>query len=1085
MKRWLAGFLTGLMLIAWPGVHAPAEGQSVPPLIEETAQTNGMIRVALTSCGGKGTYNLTISGTYSFNGTTLGNGSKVKVEFINGTVYVTANGTRSAMGSSATLNRRSGGVKVAESLAPSNLYPGDMRFLYSNGKAYVICYLFVEEYVYGVLPYEMDNSFPLEALKAQAITARTYAMRAKTTAGVYDVTDTTNHQVFRGVNYDKARCIQAVNETWGIVLKQNGAYVSAYYSASNGGQTELDSHVWGGTRQTYYDTVEDPFDVANPQSVKKSYLVYKNPSYGSSVSAYAMIRSALASKHGGASEGYNIEEITEMLLHTPMYAAPSRLYTQLRVGVRYNGGKTTTVDIPVFPTVERSLSLGINNSSNEIYTVDVEEKGYRITARRYGHGVGMSQRGAQQMANSGFTYAQILGYYYVGVQRVRMQLTTNWPEQIVIPPRVEELDQTMGGRKATVSLTDAGDRLNLRKEASADSEILIRIPNGEEVIALAEYGGWMRVQYGNQVGFAAKDYLVFDTPKAAAATEVTVVLESGSLNLRSEANEASSIMDRIPNGEKISLLERGEGWSRVQYQNQTGYVLTKHLEITAQAAQSAAKAVVTLPNQSETLNLRQEPATDAPIVALLTHNTELSVLERQEEWTRVQSMGMTGYVMNTFIRFEAGGSSAPVASPVSETPVLERQLATVALKEGNLNLRSEANDTSAILTRIANGSQVEVLLASDDWCIVRFGEQTGFVKRDYLVLLNDTSVAAVTPPLDAPVASKPNDTGVAYIKTTDGDRVNLRRSPAASATVLVRVPDASVVTLLDYQPEWSKVRYGDYTGYVSTQFLSMERPAKAQGVGAGTPLKAGASIWVYTTDGEGVNLRKEPDIKSTSLALMPYGAEMTVLVPGDPWHKVIYKGLTGYVMRDFVSDTKVTANAAQASTDAAQLDTAAEEAVPVQERSAMTAREVVVGDASTTVLNTGKVRLNSPTATLHLKFAPDDLAAEVGTLKQGVSVEILQYYGGDVHWLYVRNGSSKGYVLSEHVVLTNPLAAVTLSDEGSRLTVRAKADASSDPVHMLGNGAIVTVLSSKSGWAQIRTGDGGSGYVAEDYLRML
>lgn len=983
MKRWLTGFFVMSMLITYCCVYALADMSSVPPLIEDTAQTNGMIRVALTSIGGKGTYNLTVVGSYRFNGTTLTSGSKVKVEFVNGTVYVTAGGVRSAIGSSATLNRLSGGVKIAESLVPANTYPGDMRFLYSSGKAYVVCYLYVEDYVYGVLPYEMDNSFPLEALKAQAITARTYAMKAKTTAGVYDVTDTTSHQVFRGVNADKKRCIQAVDETWGIVLKHSGAYITAFYSASNGGQTELNNHVWGGTRQAYYETTEDPFDVSNLQSVKKSYFVYKKPSFGTSVSAYAMIRDALAAKHGGTADGYAIEEITEMVLHTPMYAAPSRLYTKLRVGVLYNGGKQATVDIAIFPTVERGLSLGINNSNNEIYTVEIEDKGFRITARRYGHGVGMSQRGAQQMANDGFSYAQILGFYYAGVERMRMQLTTNWPDITTIPPRVVEQGQAAAGSIAKVSLLDAGNRLNLRKEANVDSEILIRIPDGEEVLAFKQEGDWTQIQYGNQMGYVASDYLVYEAA-------------------RSQGN--------------------GSG---------------------IQGSASGLQAIVALPNPNETLNLRQEPSMDAPIVALLSHNTSLAVVEPLAEWTRVNVMGMTGYVLNTFIRYEGGGM--PTVQTAPEVLTQRTQWATVALKDGKLNLRSQPDDTSLILTKLANGTQVEVLVSDEAWCAVRIEGQTGYLKREYLAFSYDTPVVQsmnVTQSIPTiasyDVLETPQQAAVgrAYIKTTDGDRVNLRRSPSANATVLVRVPDTSEVEIVNYEAEWSMIKYGGYTGYVSTQFLAFERPANVKAAIAGKALKAGDSLWVVTRDGNGVYLRKEPDQKSKSLALMPYGAEMTVLTPGDPWHKVIYKGLTGYVYAEYTSAIQANTNAllsalipatesavmqAQQPVAALQQSPVTTQTLTAAQQQVASAQQQVVGDASTTLLNTGKLRLNSPTATLHLKQMPDDLAADSGTLKHGALVEVLQYYGNDARWLFVQSGSAKGYVLSEHIVLDNPL----------------------------------------------------------------
>ena len=1049
MRRWVACFLMGLALLMCLATAGFAEMPQTPPLTEEPAQTSGMIRVALTSIGGKGTYNLTISGSYTINGVALGSGIKVKVEFVNGTVYVTANGSRQSMGSSATLSRKSGGVKIAESLAPANVYPGDMRFVYSGGKAYVVCTLFVEEYVYGVLPYEMDNSFPLEALKAQAVTARTYAMRAKTTAGLYDVTDTTNHQVFRGVSGDKKRCIQAVDETWGIVLKHNGQYVNAYYSASNGGQTELNDHVWGGTRLPYFTTAEDPYDLVNPESVKKSYYVYKTPGLGSSISAYAMIKSALAGKLGGSAGQYAIEAVNEMTLHTPMYAVPSRLYTRLRVGVQYNEGQSATVDIPIFPTVEKSLALGINASGNELYTIDAEEKGFRITARRYGHGVGMSQRGAQQMANAGLSYAQILGFYYPGVQRVRMRLTTNWPEEVNIPAINDENDDPVGSfSKAFVRLSDADGRLNLRKEQNPESEILMRIPNGAEVTVLSVSGQYARIQYENASGYVPQSYL-----EAAAVppmpTTVKVLLESGSLNLRSEPGESADIIAKIPNGETLVLLETNAGWSHVSYQNQMGYVLSSLISTDSpadgtrgQSTQWTGTALVTLPNPTETVNFRQEPSLDAPILALLPQNTELLVLENGPEWTHAAYQGTAGYVMNAFLRVGAAQSTQKnehLPSPLSvqaESPTTEtKQMATVVLQSGRLNVRKQPNNNADILVKLDPMTRVEVLIYDDTWCAIRLDGGIGYAMRNYLAFdgapaLTMPAAAQVTsnqameqavPAQAPPVSSAPPD-DIGYIRTADGDRVNLRRSASTSSTVLVRIPHGSRVDILSYEPKWAKVRYEKYTGYVSTEYLAFDPVASVNaGAGASISTKSGEFLWTRTSDGGSVHLRAEPNRNAQSLSLIPSGSELYVLSTESGWVKVIYKGLTGYVMNEFVSNIKPVGAqaAAQIGANSNVSPSAAQIAAPIEPVANVPAarQESVIGDAKTTILATGKIRLNSPTATLHLKAAPEDLAEETGIAKQGADVEILQYYGDDKRWAFIRCGDVSGYALSEHIVI--------------------------------------------------------------------
>lgn len=96
-------------------------------------------------------------------------------------------------------------------------------------------------YCLGVVPYEMSDSFPLEALKAQAVAARTYALRSQNPTQPYDLVDTTNDQVYRGYVPGNDRTERAIRETRGVCGFYRDQLAQCYYSASNGGQTEL---VW-------------------------------------------------------------------------------------------------------------------------------------------------------------------------------------------------------------------------------------------------------------------------------------------------------------------------------------------------------------------------------------------------------------------------------------------------------------------------------------------------------------------------------------------------------------------------------------------------------------------------------------------------------------------------------------------------------------------------------------------------------------------------------------------------------------------------------------------------------------------------
>lgn len=116
-----------------------------------------------------------------------------------------------------------------------------------------------------------------------------------------------------------------------------------------------------------------------------------------------------------------------------------------------------------------------------------------------------------------------------------------------------------------------------------------------------------------------------------------------SLNLRQRPTTASSILARMPHGTQINLLSREGEWSRVQYGTLTGYVMTSYLIVqedsvdeTPPGVVSRGTATVALSDESQTLNLRAAPTTNAAVLSRLRHGQTLTVLERYANWTYVQ-----------------------------------------------------------------------------------------------------------------------------------------------------------------------------------------------------------------------------------------------------------------------------------------------------------------------------------------------------------------------------------------------------------------------------------------------------------------
>ena len=122
----------------------------------------------------------------------------------------------------------------------------------------------LEQYLYGVVPSEMPKTWPAEALKAQAVAARSYALAERKTTGPFDVYPDTRSQVYGGVSVESPASTAAVDATSGQVLTYNGKVATTYFFSTSGGRTAASTDVWKGSPIPYLVSVPDPYDTASP-----------------------------------------------------------------------------------------------------------------------------------------------------------------------------------------------------------------------------------------------------------------------------------------------------------------------------------------------------------------------------------------------------------------------------------------------------------------------------------------------------------------------------------------------------------------------------------------------------------------------------------------------------------------------------------------------------------------------------------------------------------------------------------------------------------------------------------------------------
>ncbi len=272
-------------------------------------------------------------------------------------------------------------TQKSSEIATENKQSGPTVTVHRNNGSVITIGL--EEYIIGVVAAEMPASFNIEALKAQSVIARTYALKAQSTGKI--LTDTVSTQAYIDTNqmrtnwgsgfntyYNKVK--NAVESTSGEYLTYNGTYIEAMYHSTNNGKTESSLDVFGN----YYP-----------------YLVSVTSEFDKSASSYlrtvSMDINTISSKLG---INLSSDSIIEILSYT-------------------DGSNIKEINIggSIFTGRQVREALGLRSADFDIV---INGNNASITTRGYGHGVGMSQYGSNGMANAGYNYKSILSHYYPG-----------------------------------------------------------------------------------------------------------------------------------------------------------------------------------------------------------------------------------------------------------------------------------------------------------------------------------------------------------------------------------------------------------------------------------------------------------------------------------------------------------------------------------------------------------------------------------------------------------------------------------------------------------------------------------------------
>ena len=259
----------------------------------------------------------------------------------------------------------------------------------------------IDEYLYGVVSAEMPASYDIEALKAQAVVARTYTIfQIKNSKGKHEEADMCDDfnccQAWiskedrlnrwsideKDSNWEKI--VNSVNMTQGKIITFNGEPIDAFFHSNSGGTTETANNVWGGSNLPYLQSVQT--------SGEEGYNGYNSEAEFSNEELINIIKK----KHPGIEIKFEDEDSIKIIEYT-------------------QSGRVKTIkfgNVQIAGTEARTL-FGLKSTN---FSIEKNEGKIKFIVTGYGHGVGMSQTGADSLAKQGKTYEEIIKHFYTGVE---------------------------------------------------------------------------------------------------------------------------------------------------------------------------------------------------------------------------------------------------------------------------------------------------------------------------------------------------------------------------------------------------------------------------------------------------------------------------------------------------------------------------------------------------------------------------------------------------------------------------------------------------------------------------------------------
>lgn len=465
-------------------------------------------------------------------------------------------------------------------------YYGNLLVYINGTDINLVNRVYMEDYLRGVVPHEIGEGYGLAALQAQAVASRTYAYNKtikRNASTHYDLVDTSSSQVYNGISNTTPNSDLAVQDTDRQILMYNGEVVDLYYSASNGGVTEIPSHSWSTSEIKAYNVIKtDSYDLAFARANGGSYIneiMVPKSGMAPSMELDAFVKAVIKEKYllddtvltQIKVTSVKLEvlpndyaDLSEKAAYIAVYGDGAEYcsnFTKLNLtcnGVSGSPAEVNLEGVPIEVTTSELTNCGFTNTDFRCFWLTDSGTYYTIRHGRYGHGIGMSQIGARQMAKEGMNVDFILTFYYPGTARAvgsdsSREMLTALPT-LSTEPRAVISDNYIYMRPNVESLTYGIARMKTALQVTGIN------------------GSFTTIAFEGKTGYVPKTTFDF------SFSNIVIKNVTTSCNIREGASSASQDVGDAMLGSSYELVDAYEqpGWYKIKYGSGTAYISSQY-----------------------------------------------------------------------------------------------------------------------------------------------------------------------------------------------------------------------------------------------------------------------------------------------------------------------------------------------------------------------------------------------------------------------------------------------------------------------------------------------------------------------------